>query len=243
MTGELISAAQVLTDPTLVAAANWRATAEWCAAEGFLRDGLLVDIGSTTTDIIPVTAGRPTPRGLTDTQRLICRELVYTGVARTPICALATELPVGDRFCPVAAEFFATTADVYYLLGESSIDLTIATADGRPLDAVNCVARLARCIGADSSTFSLADAQCAASNLRELQINRIAQAIEQISHALPRELLICGQGEFLAAEIAARAQSPARILSSLLPQSDSPLSRCAPAYAVARLAAKRLGSE
>ncbi len=88
--GELISATEALADPLRVAAANWRATAEWCAAEGFIRDGLLVDIGSTTTDLIPIKAGRPEPRGLTDTQRLQSYELLYMGVARTPICRWST---------------------------------------------------------------------------------------------------------------------------------------------------------
>jgi (4-(4-[2-(gamma-L-glutamylamino)ethyl]phenoxymethyl)furan-2-yl)methanamine synthase len=238
--GELITAAEALDHPTRVAAANWRATAEWCAAEGLIREGLLVDIGSTTTDIIPITAGRPAPRGLSDTQRLMDRELVYTGVARTPICALAAELPFGESWCPVAAEFFATTADAYFLLGEASIDSTIATADGRPLDETNCIARLARCIGADSSTFTSADALRAAHYVRELQIIRIASAIKHVSSEWHCELFFCGQGEFLAAEIAECVGSHSQTLSSLLQPNDSPVSRCAPAYAVTRLAAERL---
>lgn len=237
--GEFISAADALAEPTRVAAANWRATAEWCAAEGFIRDGLLVDIGSTTTDIIPIVAGRPAPHGLTDTQRLICRELVYTGVARTPVCALASELPFGQGSCPIAAEFFATTADVYYLLGETNVDPTIATADGRPLDEVNCVARLARCIAADTSTFSAADGRRAAQYLRALQVKSIAWAAPMPAMTSPPELLFCGQGEFLGVLIADETQLPFETLSSLLPPTDVSLSRCAPAYAVARLAAKR----
>ncbi len=152
---------------------------------------------------------------------------------------LVYELPLNEGWCPVAAEFFATTADTYFLLGEKSIDSTIATADGRPLDEANCVARLARCVGADSTTYLLADARRAASYVRELQVDCIVATIDQLTGNSPSELLFCGQGEFLATEIAATAQAPFQLLSSLLPQHDSTLSRCAPAYAVACLAAKR----
>src|SRR5947208_2344005 len=70
------------------AAANWLATAVW--AGRFAPEGaaLLIDAGSTTTDIVPLWNGRPMPLGLTDPDRLRTGELVYTGARRTPVCAL-----------------------------------------------------------------------------------------------------------------------------------------------------------
>src|SRR5207237_8563934 len=106
---------------------------------------LLVDVGSTTTDLIPLRDGVPIPDGRTDADRLACGELVYTGVRRTPACAL---LGAGG-----AAEFFATTHDVYLLLEnipEDSGDTD--TADGRPASRGHAHARLARMPCGDAET-------------------------------------------------------------------------------------------
>jgi uncharacterized hydantoinase/oxoprolinase family protein len=79
----------------------------------------MIDIGSTTTDIIPLDKGRVAVRGRTDTERLRTGELVYAGIRRTPLCALATELPLGQG-PPIglAAELFATSLDVFLTLGD-----------------------------------------------------------------------------------------------------------------------------
>ena len=49
---------------------------------------LLLDLGSTTCDIIPIAYAHPQPFGRTDTARLKSGELVYCGVRRTPLCAV-----------------------------------------------------------------------------------------------------------------------------------------------------------
>ena len=54
----------------------------------------------------------------TDAARLATGELVYHGVVRTPLCALAARVPFRGSAVSVMNEFFATTADVYRLTGE-----------------------------------------------------------------------------------------------------------------------------
>src|SRR3954471_12721452 len=54
--GELVSMGEARLRPWEVAAANWMATA--VAVAGAHPDALLVDIGSTTTDVVPIAAGR-----------------------------------------------------------------------------------------------------------------------------------------------------------------------------------------
>src|SRR5438445_198069 len=78
---------------------------------------LLIDIGSTTTDLIPMDRGTVAARGRSDTERLQAGELVYAGIRRTPLCALATELPFRGIPTGLAAELFASTLDVYLTLG------------------------------------------------------------------------------------------------------------------------------
>ena len=63
-----------------------RDSAQLAAAQ--LGDGLLVDIGSTTTDIVPLRGGAVAARGSDDAARLACDELVYRGVVRTPVMAV-----------------------------------------------------------------------------------------------------------------------------------------------------------
>src|SRR6478609_2182952 len=74
--------------PWLAAASNWRAIAELACRCIAGQDALLIDIGSTTADIIPIANGRVAAQGRTDTDRLLTGELVYGGVGRTRICAV-----------------------------------------------------------------------------------------------------------------------------------------------------------
>jgi uncharacterized hydantoinase/oxoprolinase family protein len=127
------------------------------------RLGLVIDVGSTTTDIVPITARGTRTKCRSDVQRLLSGELVYTGVRRSPVCGLVREFPWRDGTVPVAQEFFATTADVYVLLGDLPEDPEDrGTADGRPLTQAAAQARMARMICLDRDSFSLTDAVRAA---------------------------------------------------------------------------------
>ena len=55
--------------------ANWHAGAALIAR--YCREALLIDMGSTTTDIIPIVAGAVAARGYTDAERLTTGELAY----------------------------------------------------------------------------------------------------------------------------------------------------------------------
>jgi len=67
------------------AAANWLALATYAGRLAPRGPAVLLDVGSTTTDVIPLQDGTPVPRGRTDPERLESKELVYTGVRRTPL--------------------------------------------------------------------------------------------------------------------------------------------------------------
>ena len=133
--GKFVDITEARKTPLQTAAANWLALATFAGRLAPEGPALLFDVGSTTTDVIPLLDGRPKPHGRTDRERLESGELVYTGVRRTPLCALAGG----------AAELFATTLDVYLLLdwiAEDAADRN--TADGRPATKAAAHARLAR---------------------------------------------------------------------------------------------------
>ena len=150
----------VRDQPRLAAASNWLALAVRAARLIPLGPGLLIDIGSTTADLIPLSDGKVAARGRTDTERLQTGELVYAGVRRTPIAALANALPYRSVETGLSSELFATTLDVYLTLGRIPPDpADRSTADGRPSTPEAARDRLARMIGADREDFSEEDAR------------------------------------------------------------------------------------
>src|SRR4029077_6920769 len=108
-------------------------------------DCLLIDVGSTTTDIIPIVAGRPATSSRTDLDRLREGELVYTGALRTPGGAIASVVPVRGRAVAVSAEGFALAGDVHLWRGELAPgDYSVPSPDGRPATNAFAGERLAR---------------------------------------------------------------------------------------------------
>ena len=168
--------------PKLAAAANWLALATVAALMVPDRKAILIDVGSTTTDLIPLDRGRVAVRGRSDVERLVTGELVYAGVRRTPVCALATELPFRDgRPIGLAAELFATTLDVFLTRGDLEPDSADrSTADGRPATVEHARDRLARMIGEDRDGFGPGDAQVFAQAACEALMSRLVQSAERL---------------------------------------------------------------
>lgn len=236
--GQFVSAAQAIADPLPAAASNWHALAAYVARQFDLTSGLLIDLGSTTCDIIPLASARPIARGQTDLQRLLTGELVYTGVARSPVCAVVHQLPYREQACAVAQELFATTLDAYVVLGDiAEAPDDSHTADGRPATRLLAVERLARCLCADSEQFDEQDALVAARAIRQAQLSALQTALARVlasMAAAPETIVISGQGEFLLRELLAQQNLTCTVLS-LTQTLGSELSRVAPAYALANL--------
>ena len=129
-----------------IASANWHACAALIARKR--NNALFIDLGSTTTDIIPIFGGKVAARGYTDAQRLAAGELVYTGLVRGFVMATASRAPLRGAWTPLINENFATMADVHRILGTlpAGVDL-MATADGREKTVAASRARLARMLG------------------------------------------------------------------------------------------------
>jgi (4-(4-[2-(gamma-L-glutamylamino)ethyl]phenoxymethyl)furan-2-yl)methanamine synthase len=215
--GRFVSVDEALEAPRLAAASNWHALARFACRYVVGEIGLLIDIGSTTTDIIPLVDGLPHPYGWNDTERLLAGELVYMGIGRTPICAITQTLPWRGRQCPVAAELFATAADAYVILEciAEQEDVT-ATADGRPLTIPCAQSRLARMICADAAEFNAADAREAAEAVEREQWVRLERALRRVVARLtgaPHCIAISGSGEFLARRLAQAAADSANLVS------------------------------
>lgn len=202
----------IRAEPHLAAASNWLALAEVAARLVPRGPGILIDIGSTTSDLIPILDGRPAPQGRTDTARLRSGELVYAGVRRTPVSALANELVWRELPTGLAAELFATTLDIYVTLGMLGEEpANCQTADGRRATRGFSRDRLARMVGADRTSFSEADAAELSHAAHTALIERLAASAKKACSALPappRAAIVSGAGVFLAKQLAEHMLEP-----------------------------------
>ncbi|MDM0103503.1 hydantoinase/oxoprolinase family protein [Variovorax sp. J22R24] len=193
-----------------IASANWLATARHAAQ--CIGTGLLVDIGSTTTDLIAFRNGRILTRSRTDAQRLASGELVYHGVVRTPLCAVAQRIDWRGTPHNVMNEFFATTADAYRVTGElnPAHDLH-PSADNAAKDLEATQQRLARMIGLDRRDGSPGDWLDFARSWRAVQIGVLGGEMRRVmeAHRLTHDAVIvsAGCGDFLVRDVVASAMA------------------------------------
>ena len=224
--------------PHLIAAANWMAGATMVGRSA--TDAIFIDVGSTTTDIIPIVGGRVAATGRTDSERLSAGELVYTGALRTPVCAIVRTVPLGNRQCRVAAEYFAIAADAHlWLRNIEEHDYTCETPDGRGRSRTEAGARLARMVCADAAMLGVDALTAIAEHVAGAQVAQISAAIRQVQRSLPeppRMAILAGRGQFLARSAAVRARLAVRELLDVLPHAD--VGVAAPAAAVAYLLAE-----
>ncbi len=204
--------ADVAANWAQIASANWLATARHAAlvfGDG-TAEGVLVDIGSTTTDLIAFRAGRVLTRSRTDAQRLAHGELVYQGAVRTPLCALAQRIDWRGAPHNVMNEFFATTADVYRLTAElnPAHDLH-PSADNAAKDLPATRQRLARMVGLDARDGSAEAWSAFARAWREAQVGELGSQLRRVieAHRLGDAAVVvsAGCGDFLVRDVLARA--------------------------------------
>lgn len=206
-------------------------------------DALVVDLGSTTTDIIPVAAAMPIPRGLTDAERQATGELVYTGLTRTAVMGVTARVPINGGWLSLAREYLATMADVRRILGDNldAIDLH-ATADGKGKSVDESRIRFARMLGRDAADISQDALASAAAFVREAQRRSIVDGIMQVLSATPlppsAAVVAAGIGASEVKRIALQLDRPCIPFGALVGAPDAvraAVTHSAPAVAVALL--------
>ncbi len=260
--GEFAEPHDAIELPQLVAAANWHALATWAGRAVPVGPALLIDVGSTTTDVIPLLNGIPCPQGLTDLQRLAYSELVYTGVRRTPICAIVQHVPLLDESqtndvnsadtlpIPVAAELFATSLDIHLINGDIAADpQDFNSADNRPATQEAAMNRLAHVVCCDRDEISDVQLSFIAQHIADQQVAQMGSAVidrlryvSDLAGGTPDsvQILLSGSGDWLAEKVIAKCgvvpQQPPIQLRTMFVRNVTD-SACA--FAVARLAAER----
>src|SRR3954451_10738947 len=230
--GEFVSPQEARRRPLHVAASNWSATGGWVARR--FPAAILIDIGSTTTDVIPIVDGHVVALGRTDPERLATGELVYTGALRTPVEALVRQVPLWGEHAGVSAEGFAQVGDAHLWLGHlRPEDYTCRTPDGRPATAEYAGARLARVVCGDREMLSNEDITAIAVAIDNAQLTAIGKALDRVRRRWPAisVAVTTGVGGF----IARRAGVAAGLETVSLDTEMGIQSQAAPAAAVASL--------
>ncbi len=208
------------------------AAANWLASAAYLRekysDAVLLDIGSTTADIIPL-AHFESLTGLTDLHRLQNGYLVYTGMLRGNVATLLQSVCLNGVKTPVSSEYFAASADAHLVLNHISTDeYSCDTPDKKEKTKSASLRRLARVVCADLEEIGEEGAMQIAEQFWEVQRNLICDQVKSaaaLSHA--RQIIVAGIG----APIFVKELDGSDLNEKLGPVADA-----LPAYAVRELA-------
>lgn len=175
-----------------LAAANWLASADLLREQ--YADSVLVDFGSTTTDIIPLSPFDEL-LGHTDLTRLRKGHLIYCGMLRTPVASLLRSVIIDEEETPLSTEYFASAGDAHLVLGHITPgEYTVPTPDGKEVTRDLSLARLARSVCADLDEIDEAGAVAIAEAFWDAQKSLIEGSLIQIGD---RPLLAGGIGSRL----------------------------------------------
>ncbi|MBW9223893.1 hypothetical protein KKP90_04880 [Methanothermococcus sp. SCGC AD-155-E23] len=213
-----------------VSASNWTATAYFVIRD-ICDTCILVDMGSTTTDIIPIREGKVLAEK-TDLKRLMSNQLVYVGTLRTPLSFLSSTVTFRGCKTNVASEYFSITGDINLILNKiGEEDYTCDTPDGSPVDRESCMRRVARILCSDLEEVKEEEIVDISHQLYSKLLDTIRYNVDRISQRYGIEdVVITGLGEGILRE-ALEGYS----MLSIGEMYGREVSLCTPSFAVAKL--------
>ncbi len=171
---------EVMGNPEQVAAANWISTSKIAAKID--SNCIMIDTGSTTTDIIPIKDGLEIAKGRSDLERLKTGELIYSGTLRTNIAAIVDKVPLNGELIRISSEHFAITADVHMVLGNiHKEDYSCDTPDGAGKSRLECMRRISRVLCADLNMLNEFDIKDICSYIYKKQVEKVAEALLEVA--------------------------------------------------------------
>jgi probable H4MPT-linked C1 transfer pathway protein len=214
------------------------AAANWLASADYLREkypgAVLLDVGSTTADIIPLSRF-PSLLGLTDLVRLQKGYLVYTGMLRTPVATLLSTVNLHGTPTPVSTEYFAASADVHLVLGHiTPVEYSCDTPDRKEKTRDASLRRLARVVCADLEEIGQDGAIAIASAFWDRQRSLIGETVARVkAESGASSVIVAGIG----AGLFARECGGIDLFRELGPAADA-----LPAHAVREIALRTRGT-
>ncbi|MEA1945010.1 MAG: hydantoinase/oxoprolinase family protein [Euryarchaeota archaeon] len=226
-------------DPVSFASTNWIAST-MCIAEEY-KDVIFVDIGSTTTDVIPIKDGK-IKAARSDFERLKSGELIYSGVLRTNVSCLLDRINMNGNEFKTSSEHFATTADAYLTIGcikkedfgcESLNHYCYPFTGEKVKNRTGAMRRLARVLCSDLEEIGEGDVVYTAEQVKKAQVNALITSLERMSGEYGlKNVVSVGIGDFIAKESSETLDLDFLSLSHVYGKG---ISAVFPAYAVAKL--------
>lgn len=215
---QLLHVGDARKNPLNVASANWAATG-WMVSQT-VSNCIIVDVGSTTTSIIPVIKGKNTAEGRTDLEKLRNGELVYSGSLRTNVAAIVDGILLGEGKVRLSSELFAQSGDIHLLLGNiREEEYTVETCDGRGKTKREAAARIARVVCADIEMLTEQEITAMAQYIYNRQLEQIAEGLKQVYERIKPQLgheklpiVITGLGRNFLARMAAEKAGFTKII-------------------------------
>ncbi len=243
---KFIDVETALAFPLRVAASNW--TAAPLLISKYMSDALFIDVGSTTTDVVPVLGGGISVVGKNDLERLMEGELIYTGALRTNLATITGSVPVKGRQAFVSSEYFSIAADVHLILNHiRQEDYSCDTPDGKGKTREDASRRMARLVCADMSMLDEEDIRYIADCIHKKQVEQIQmgllKVIQRQDMAKNTPVILAGIGaRFLGKDSVELFFSDVRYFEEFVKEktglSAEKISMAAPAFSIALILAQ-----
>ncbi len=150
-----------------------------------INNGLSLDLGTTTLDIIPIIKGQIDPAGLAKPAdylryRYSHGRIHWLGLTIIPLSALASHVPVGDQLFQTVPRPYHS--DLLFAYNNQDSELLQRHAYGQRFpDAITSRQRLAQFIGLDDQIASEAEIQQVRDFLYDRLLNRVATEIAAVA--------------------------------------------------------------
>lgn len=183
----------------------------WCITRAFIKancdkDCLLIDCGSSSTDIVPINL-KKSNENYAIHERILKNELLYLGMRRTIVQTITNNVLINSNYINVVGEPTTTIGDINYILGyinkeEYSIGTNILTEHILNEKAYFNIARL---LCGDLNTFDEKTLKEICKYISSKTVEKIKDAIENVIRDnfdhIPY-IVVCGIGsDFIKSKV------------------------------------------